>query len=130
MNKSNSELGKVSLRMLIEHPARGWQRLSAKRSIALHRGAESIDEFANKTIRVAEAYVLVEGNKLLGLQALTLGQLVFDGQGRVDQTALMTRIAKSLDVVPDEKMGSATKVTEDVRRGVLRCLGLLEPRET
>lgn len=111
--------------MLIEHPVRGWQRISVKRVLALHQGRESVIDFANRTVRIADAYVLAEGNKLLGLQALRLHELCFDEQGRADQKLILKRIQEKLDADPEKQTGGATdNASDDVRRAVLRCLGL------
>lgn len=113
--------------MLIEHPVRGWQRISVKRVLALHQGRESVIEFANKTVRIADAYVSADGNKLLGLQALRLHELRFDEQGRADQKLILERIQEKLNADPDKQMEAVTdNVSDDVRRAVLRCLGLSE----
>lgn len=121
--KSDAE--RLSVRFLIEHPAQGWQRVSAKRAMSVQRGSEQILELANLTVRTAEAYIVMENRKAVCLNRLRIGTCTFDDLGRVDQGVVLKQISEKLDsvVVPKIVVPGSLVADEDIK-AVMLCLGL------
>lgn len=65
--------------------------------MAIYRGENGIAELASQTVRVATAYVLMEGKQTQYLKRLEIGHWKFDGNGRVDQEAIMFGIIRKLN---------------------------------
>jgi len=125
MDTLQPEAERISFRFLIEHPAHGWQKLSARRRMSIHRGTEPIIELANLTIRIADAYVLMKGRKAVCLDSLKMGIWTFDDMGRVDQGEVMKRILEKFDAVSDpQKVVAESQIADDDMKAVLLCLGL------
>lgn len=120
-----SEAERISFRFLIEHPAHGWQKLSARRLKSLRGGTEPIIEFANLTIRTADAYIFMKGRKAVCLDGLLIGSWTFDNFGRVDQKAVVARILAKMDAMSDQSMVvERSQIADDDIEAVLICLGL------
>lgn len=96
-DKSMDAAGKLVIRLLMEHPIQGWRHLQKSRAMALYRGENGIAELANQTVRVATAYVLMEGKQTRSLKRLEIDHWKFDGNGRVDQEAIMFGIIRKLN---------------------------------
>lgn len=96
-DESMATAGKLVIRLLMEHPIHGWRHLQIGRVMALYRGENDIAELANQTVRVATAYVLMEGKQTRSLKRLEMGHWKFDGNGRVDQGAIMFGIIRKLN---------------------------------
>lgn len=84
-------------RFLVEYPLKGWRLFSVNRGLAAYRGKLLLPELANQTIRVAFADVAVKNRRPVALYSLELAEWRMDAEGRVDQTALMSRIVEKLD---------------------------------
>lgn len=120
-----SEAERLSVRFLIEHPAQGWRRLSAKRAMSVQRGSEPIIELANLTVRAAEAYIVIKNRKAVCLDRLRIGTCRFDGLGRVDQGVVLKQISEKLDFIidPTTVVPESLVADEDIK-DVMLCLGL------
>ena len=121
MDTLNSEAEQLSFRFLIEHPAHGWQKLSARRVMAVQRGTETIIELANLTIRTAEAYIFMKDRKAVCLDKLRIGTLTFNKLGRVDQGVVLKQILAKMESVSDPK---GSQIADNDIKAVLLCLGL------
>lgn len=125
MDTLQPEAERLSFRFLIEHPAHGWQKLSARRRMSIHRGTEPIIELANLKVRTADAYIIMKGRKAVCLDSLKMGVWTFDDMGRVDQGEVMKRIQAKLNAESDSKTVVAeSQIADDDMKAVLLCLGL------
>lgn len=87
----------LATRFLIDHPDRGWQVISAKRVFAAQRGELLMPDLANRAVRVAYADLAVRGGRPVALYWLEIVEWRVDAEGRVDQSALLSRIVEKLD---------------------------------
>lgn len=106
MNTGNSNNGfadeqasaeNLAMRFLIDYPDKGWRVISAKRVLAAQRGELLMSELANRTVRVAYADVAVRDGRPVALYWLEIVEWRVDAAGRVDQTALISRVIQKLD---------------------------------
>lgn len=91
----------LASRFLVEYPIKGWRLLSINRGVAAYSGKLLLPDLANQTIRVAFADVAVKNGRPVALYSLELAEWRVDAEGRVDQTALMSRIVEKLDQKAD-----------------------------
>lgn len=87
----------LAARFLVEYPIKGWRLFSVNRGVAAYSGKLLLPDLANQTVRVAFADVAVKNGRPVALYSLELAEWRVDAEGRVDQTALMSRIVEKLD---------------------------------
>jgi len=106
---------KLAMRFLIEHPIHGWHPISENRAMALYRGERGMVDLAGKTVRVATAYMLMEGRVAQSLLKLEMSHWQFDDAGRVDQQVAMSKIIEKLDRIASDKHQQVTFAESELR---------------
>lgn len=114
---------KISIRVLIKHPRTGWRNFDLSDSFEVYADDDlSLPQFANLAMKVAYAHVLVRNGVVLELESVRVAEWRFDGDGKLDQEAVMRGILAKLDAGLD---GSDTlALSQDDQIQVERLLGL------
>jgi hypothetical protein len=119
----------LAVRFLVEYPIKGWKLFSVNRVSAAYRGNLLLPDLANQTIRVAFADVAVKNRRPVALYSLELAEWHVNAEGRVDQTALMSRIVEKLDQNAETPQKRSERDTIPVSKADLDaiCLALRFP---
>jgi hypothetical protein len=119
----------LASRFLVEYPNKGWRLFSVNRVSAAYRGKLLLPDLANQTVRVAFADVAVRNGRPVALYSLELAEWRVDGEGRVDQTALMSRITEKLNMSTETQQKRSERDAIQVSNADLEaiCLALKFP---
>jgi hypothetical protein len=119
----------LAARFLVEYPTKGWKLFSVNRFSAAYRGKLLLPELANQTVRVAFADVAVNNGRPVALHSLERAEWRVDAEGRVDQTALMSRIVEKLNMSTETQQKRSERDAIQVSNADLEaiCLALKFP---
>lgn len=112
------------MRLLIEHPLKGWKVLSVSRGMAAQRGELLLPALANRTVRVALAYVQVGDGGPARLVRVELLQWVVDATGRVKKNDLLRSVREKLDGATAGVGDMAMELTARDMEAIARCLSV------
>lgn len=102
-----------AIRAFIHKPASGWVQIGINRAVAIQNGELCVPERAGKTIRVALAYIEIEGRIPVTLRNLTISEWKISDSGFADQAKQMSRIAEMIDGGIDD-LGKIIPTSKDV----------------
>jgi len=114
---------KISIRVLIKHPRTGWRNFDLSDSFEVYADDNlSLPQFANLVMKVAYAHVLVRNGIALELASVRVAEWRFDGDGKLNQEAVMRGILAKLDAGLD--VADTLALSQDDQIQVERLLGL------
>lgn len=114
---------KISIRVLIKHPRTGWRNFDLSDSFEVYADDDlSLPQFANLVMKVAYAHVLVSNGVVLELESVRVAEWRFDGDGKLDQEAVMRGILAKLDAGLDGP--DTLALSHEDQRQIQRLLGL------
>lgn len=123
MNWGDDTPPKVSIRVLIKHPRTGWRNFDLADSFEVYTDDDlSLIQFANLVMKVAYAHVLVSNGVVLELESVRVAEWRFDGDGKLDQEAVMRGILAKLDAGLDGP--DTLALSHEDQRQIQRLLGL------
>lgn len=114
--------GRPSIRFFIDDGASGWVPIGGNRVIAIQYGERCIPERSGQFMRVATAYIEVEGRIPTALKNLTIAEWKVGDNGFVIQEKLMGRVIEMIDGDNSETV-NVIPTPEEIK-AIKRCLGL------
>lgn len=120
---------KISVRVFIKHPIKGWKPFDITDSIEVYQNEElRLPGFANMVMNVVYARVRVEHGTVVALDSLTTSKWRFNAAGQLDQEAVLQQITQKLDdsdhPADMERSTAATTLNASDLKQVRQMLGL------